>query len=159
MRFECQESCAGRCCKLSWGGDRSYIFLTKSDMIRLGFFLGAKSPTEFASFGRFTSTRFTRGETSQWFLKTNEKGCVFLKDGKCGVYQARPLQCRSFPFWPENMAADRWSKLKEICPGIDEGEVREGKDITRILSEQVAADLEIRRGFDGYVSTAHQGNA
>ena len=28
--------------------------------------------------------------------------CVFLENGtKCGVYGARPLQCSSYPWWPE----------------------------------------------------------
>lgn len=31
------------------------------------------------------------------FLKTGTKGCCFHEDGKCGIYQVRPLDCRLFP--------------------------------------------------------------
>jgi len=40
----------------------------------------------------------------------------FLKQ-YCG-----PLQCRTFPFWPENLKSHfRWSQLKQFCRGIDQG--------------------------------------
>lgn len=31
-------------------------------------------------------------------LKRSKKGCVFLKNGLCGIYNARPKQCELFPF-------------------------------------------------------------
>ncbi len=38
-------------------------------------------------------------------LKSQANGdCVFLKDGRqCTVYSARPLQCSTYPWWPELM--------------------------------------------------------
>ena len=36
--------------------------------------------------------------------------CVFLKEDPergrktCSIYPVRPLQCRTWPFWPENLA-------------------------------------------------------
>lgn len=38
-------------------------------------------------------------------LKNQANGdCVFLRDGKqCTVYGARPLQCSTYPWWPELM--------------------------------------------------------
>ena len=48
----------------------------------------------------------------------------FLEDKKCGVYEARPQQCRTFPFWEENVRSrHNWQRLREFCPGIDEGPV------------------------------------
>ncbi|HJJ48748.1 MAG TPA: YkgJ family cysteine cluster protein [Methanocorpusculum sp.] len=39
--------------------------------------------------------RFTLG----WILKRGQDGsCMFLKDGRCLVYQARPHICRTYPF-------------------------------------------------------------
>ena len=32
---------------------------------------------------------------------TNDDSCVFLEDNKCSVYEVRPTQCRTFPWWPE----------------------------------------------------------
>ena len=47
--------------------------------------------------------------------------CIYLDDDKkCTTYQARPAQCKSFPFWAENVRSDRsWSKTVSECPGID----------------------------------------
>lgn len=45
--------------------------------------------------------------------------CIFLRDKKCLVYGARPTQCRTFPFWPENLSsAQMWESLKDRCEGI-----------------------------------------
>ncbi len=44
--------------------------------------------------------------------------CIFWSDG-CIVYDSRPAQCRSFPFWPEivEMPDVRKEEMKR-CPGI-----------------------------------------
>lgn len=56
--------------------------------------------------------------------------CVFLDrktvPGKavCGIYQDRPTQCRTWPFWPENLRSRRaWATAKRVtpCPGMDRG--------------------------------------
>lgn len=46
--------------------------------------------------------------------------CVLLEDGnRCTVYEARPAQCRSFPFWPELLAdAGALERAAGYCPGI-----------------------------------------
>lgn len=67
-----------------------------------------------------------------WSL--NEKGtehgqdCVFLDretiPGKaiCGIYEVRPLQCRTFPWWPENLQSQRaWKRLGRHCEGVGRG--------------------------------------
>jgi Fe-S-cluster containining protein len=32
-----------------------------------------------------------------------EDACAFLDGARCTVYEARPTQCRTFPFWKENL--------------------------------------------------------
>ena len=65
-------------------------------------------------------TRLVDGELS---LKEHPRtyDCIFLQDGnKCKVYQARPKQCRTFPFWPENMKSkEAWEQTAKRCEGID----------------------------------------
>jgi Fe-S-cluster containining protein len=47
--------------------------------------------------------------------------CVFY-DGGCTVYEARPVQCRTFPFWSENLASpEAWEEAREECPGMGAG--------------------------------------
>lgn len=59
--------------------------------------------------------------------KQPSKNCIFLtkgKDGKknCQIYRARPLQCRTWPFWKENIhSEDSWSETAKKCPGTNCG--------------------------------------
>lgn len=47
--------------------------------------------------------------------------CVFLKDKKCEVYAARPIQCRTYPWWPQNLSSkEAWNKTAQACEGIDD---------------------------------------
>ena len=46
--------------------------------------------------------------------------CVFLKDKKCLVYEARPRQCRTFPWWPEQLTSKKeWEEEAARCEGIN----------------------------------------
>ncbi len=149
MNFQCQESCGGKCCNANWDNSAGFVFLTWRDRKKLVNFLGKKLE-EFASFGQFTFTRFLNKPSYQWYLKGAEKSCPFLKEGKCSVYEARPTQCRTFPFWPELMTEAPWKALKEFCPGIDKGE----PTTHFLLSEQIKADKELKNrvvhtGYEG----------
>ena len=65
--------------------------------------------------------RYTRNLSGRLSLTESRKtyDCVFLKDSKCLVYGARPTQCRTFPFWPQNLSSkEAWENLKNTCEGI-----------------------------------------
>jgi Fe-S-cluster containining protein len=49
--------------------------------------------------------------------------CVMLDSkGHCMVYEARPLQCRTWPFWPSNLRSpSAWQAAGRRCPGIGAG--------------------------------------
>ena len=48
--------------------------------------------------------------------------CVFLKADGCSVHAAKPLQCATFPFWPEMVDNRReWLRTAAWCPGIGKG--------------------------------------
>ena len=44
--------------------------------------------------------------------------CTLLgEDGRCTVYDARPLQCRTYPFWSELLSSrDAWDR-EAVAPG------------------------------------------
>jgi uncharacterized protein len=47
--------------------------------------------------------------------------CLFYKKG-CAIYAVRPLQCRTFPFWFDNLRSEkRWLETGRRCPGIGQG--------------------------------------
>jgi len=49
--------------------------------------------------------------------------CVFLDEKRrCSVYQARPQQCRTWPFWDSNLkTAEDWKQTCDVCPGSGKG--------------------------------------
>ena len=51
--------------------------------------------------------------------------CPMLgEDRRCRVYEARPAQCRRYPFWPELLAdAATWEWEALRCPGIGKGQL------------------------------------
>ncbi|MBA2369084.1 MAG: YkgJ family cysteine cluster protein [Candidatus Protochlamydia sp.] len=38
---------------------------------------------------------------------------------KCEVYLARPKQCQTFPWWPEN-SVESWRLAAQSCEGINQ---------------------------------------
>ena len=58
----------------------------------------------------------------RWSLKEKKNfDCVFWDQG-CTVYPVRPKQCRTFPFWPENLTnLEQWLEVVEECPGAGAG--------------------------------------
>ena len=53
--------------------------------------------------------------------------CVFLQknaNGKhlCSIYSVRPLQCRTWPFWSNNLkSTNAWAEASLKCPGMNNG--------------------------------------
>jgi Fe-S-cluster containining protein len=49
--------------------------------------------------------------------------CVFWDPSAgCTVYEARPAQCRTWPFWPRHLVApEAWRRAADSCPGIGSG--------------------------------------
>jgi Fe-S-cluster containining protein len=70
------------------------------------------------------------------FLSLKEKSnfdCVFWNSG-CTVYQSRPLQCRTFPFWDSILcSAEVWETTAGSCPGINSGPLRSYEEIKSCL--------------------------
>lgn len=126
IRFECQGS--GQCC-VSHGG-YGYVYLTKEDRVRMAQALGI--PT-----GQFTR-QYCKKEDGIYHLIDGEQGrCQFLEDKRCGIYDGRPTQCRTWPFWPEVMSAKIWeTDVASFCPGIGKGKIWSKEEIEIQLALQ-----------------------
>lgn len=130
IQFECQGS--GRCCVSH--GDYGYVYMTKSDRIRMAQALDL--PTQ-----EFTR-KYCKKEEGLFHLIEGEGGaCAFLENKKCGVYEGRPTQCRTWPFWPDVMNAKTWNKeVKSFCPGVGKGKVWSREEIENQLAIQEICD-------------------
>ena len=132
LRFECRPDC-GACCTNH--DDYAHVYLDGDDAERLATHLGV--PME-----EFRARWVDRDEDDgRERLRDESADCTFLDGTRCSVYAARPVQCRTFPFWPANLESRRaWSKLSEFCPGIDRGRVHTADEIRgQIMNRRAAA--------------------
>ncbi len=125
LRFGC---CGcGQCCRAR--GGYAYVYVSLAERRRLAGALG------------LTTAAFTRAyceKTDGWFhLKMAGEECV-LSDGRhCRQYAARPDQCRSWPFWPENMYTGKWhGEIAATCRGIGRGRRHTRAEIERTLAAE-----------------------
>jgi len=129
IQFECQGS--GKCCTSR--GSYGYVYLNIADQKRMSGFL--KLPLK--------DFRKSHCEKSNgyWHLKSPDKDCQFLSNKSCTVYEGRPNQCRTWPFWPENMSPKAWQKeVASFCPGVGKGKVFSAKEIKEILKANEASE-------------------
>jgi uncharacterized protein len=110
LAFTCTR--CGNCCT----GAPGYVWVSSEEIRQLAEFRG-ETIEEF-------STRFVRRVGDCYSLIEKPGGdCIFWdKQAGCTVYPARPIQCRTWPFWPENVEkpAD-WQRVQEVCPGSGHG--------------------------------------
>ena len=103
-------SCGGKCCV----GKSGYIWIDEQEIANLSEFFGF-SKEKFKEIFLFkVGTKFSIKE------KPYENGfaCVFFdeKNKNCGVYEFRPSQCRSFPFWEH--FKDNFDELEQECIAV-----------------------------------------
>ena len=115
LRFTCT-GCGG-CCT----GPTGFVFFNRREGQQLARRLGVDEPTFYRLYARETDGGWSLNET----LRDGHYDCVFLElDGeggrRCGVYDDRPTQCRTWPFWESNLRHPRdWEQAAEHCPGME----------------------------------------
>ena len=126
LHFECQQ--CGRCCS---GPGQGYIWVTRPEIKFIADFLKLEPKQLRKKYLRRVGFRTTIIEQSV------TKDCIFLRkiDGqkKCIIYPVRPNQCRTWPFWSENLSsADAWNGAVRKCGGINRGRLYSFEEIEKI---------------------------
>ena len=73
-------------------------------------------------------------------MEKTEGKCIFLKNGRCKIYDFRPLLCRCFPFWIEREG--KWKfifKASEECPGMGKGLTLKRSFFVQLLKQSFEA--------------------
>ncbi len=85
--------------------------------------------------------------------------CIFWENGGCRVYEHRPLQCRSYPFWSAIVSSRKnWEEQKLSCPGIDTGPRHAPPEIDRWLGLRLEERLiEVEDVDPGALEEIHAG--
>lgn len=105
------ETCRGECCR--WGG---YVWVTEEEIQAMADLMNM----ELEAFAN-EYVKAAYGKLSlQERLRDGEYHCCMFDpfNNRCQVYQARPEQCRTFPFW--DAYRENYQLLLEICPGVSD---------------------------------------
>ncbi len=111
LRFECTQ--CGACCS----GEPGYVWVSDDEIDALAAEMGLET----VAFER----KFVRQVGHDKSLIEYPDGDCILLDPvtrNCTAYQARPIQCRTWPFWDSNLAKRKdWKETCEVCPGAGSG--------------------------------------
>ena len=130
LNFTCTG--CGDCCT----GGPGYVWISEEEVARLAEFLKLTVDETMAQHCRRVGDRISVRE------HRNSSGlydCNFLKEIEatrvvegqpvrytkriCEIYPVRPLQCRTWPFWPENLTSEKaWQIAGKKCPGMNDAE-------------------------------------
>ncbi len=129
IRFECQGS--GKCCVSR--GSYGFVYLSIKDLKRFSKYFNLSIAEFKKKFCQITDGFVHLAEKESFNGK-----CIFLKNKRCSVYECRPSQCRTWPFWNENMNAKIWNNDISInCPGIGKGGKINYNKIKKFLEEDL----------------------
>ncbi|MFQ5671876.1 MAG: YkgJ family cysteine cluster protein [Nitrospinales bacterium] len=109
VRFECQPQCFKCCLK------PGIVCFSDADIRRAATFLQC-STTEFKS-------EYLVKEGDLWLIDvTEDQPCPFLTLQGCRIHESKPTQCKTYPFWEENLESrNLWKLTALFCPGIGLG--------------------------------------
>ena len=133
LRFDCTR--CQRCCRHQPG----YVFLSQNDLEQLAAFLELPAGEVRARYCREVEWG---GGVRLSLRERADYDCVFWGEGGWSVYPSRPLQCRSFPFWPAHLSdRESWDAAAAECPGIGLGPRRSALEIDYWLARRADEPL------------------
>ncbi len=126
--FSCTN--CSKCCRFEGGA----VLLSKEDLTRL------------AKWANLTEEQFEKaycrwleGSDGLKYLCLREKSncdCIFWDSriNGCEAYEARPEQCRTYPFWSKILESEEnWNAEKNSCPAIGTGQLITPSEIKKQL--------------------------
>jgi len=122
LRFTCQQ--CHNCCR---GPQPGWVYPSELEIQSIARRLGLSA----LDFRREYLVQDPEGEVS---LRIRANGdCVFWDQG-CSIYPVRPRQCRTYPFWPENLASpEAWAEVGKTCHGAGQGRLYRLSEIRSVL--------------------------
>lgn len=121
LRFTCTG--CGDCCT----GSPGYVWVNNEEIAKLAALVRL-------SVEEFEAEHVRQIGVRKSLVEYENGDCVFFdnKSRKCGVYSARPRQCRTWPFWDSNIRApDAWAETCQVCPGSGQGRLYQLEEVQR----------------------------
>jgi Fe-S-cluster containining protein len=129
LRFSCTR--CSNCCRHTSG----YVFLSSPDLDAIAGALAIDRPEALRRYCRQVDS----GLAVRVSLKEKANlDCIFWENGGCSIYEARPLQCRSFPFWSSCLSSHaEWEHHAAQCPGMGQGALHPKRAIESWLRKRL----------------------
>jgi Fe-S-cluster containining protein len=120
------------------------VYLSWEDLKKLAVRTNMDNESFFKTYCRWV-TDYNGDEVVSLKEKKNND-CIFWDQG-CTVYDSRPLQCVSFPFWESVVASkEAWEIASSGCPGINSGLLHNVDEITHLLRSRQEMPIIKRQG-------------
>ncbi|MBX3412121.1 MAG: YkgJ family cysteine cluster protein [Pirellulales bacterium] len=127
LRFKCTQ--CGDCCT----GAPGYVWVNAAEIA--AFAKRFDMPVE-----EFEKRYVRRVGIRKSLVEFANGDCVFFDTEKrcCTVYEDRPRQCRTWPFWQSNVRTpETWAQTCEACPGSGQGNL--------VPLERILDQLKVQR--------------
>jgi len=115
LNFSCQR------CSYCCGHSPGFVYLSERDLRALCGFFQMSVKQFVAKYCRWADYYY--GETVLALLEQKNYDCILWNSG-CTAYEARPVQCSTYPFWAW-MVKDKqtWDECAQECPGMNKGKL------------------------------------
>ncbi len=113
LQFECTQ--CGGCCS----GAPGFVWVNGEEVLALASVMKMDEEEFRDKFVRRVGSRSS-------LIEYPDGDCIFLdpKTRGCLVYEARPIQCRTWPFWSSNLKTKLdWEQTCQACPGAGQGKL------------------------------------
>lgn len=119
LEFECTG--CGACCTRA-----GVVLLTSEDLERIATFFGVPVPEAVRTwFG---------GADDPIIVVDEDTGCPFYENARCSIHEVKPIQCATYPFWPELVGTpEAWWIEAAACEGIGQGRKYPADEVRQLL--------------------------
>ena len=126
IRFTCTQ--CGDCCR---GEPGAIIAVSEEELISIAD-AWRLDPDTFRKM-------FVREVDKGLSLREKENGdCIFFEEGRCSIYDVRPMQCRTYPFWLKNLRSpEAWARTCRACEGIGQGRLYDRHEIFAYMDKEM----------------------
>lgn len=132
LKFSCQG------CNYCCSSEPGYVFLSQNDLTLLA---QGMNMTEEA----FINTYCRKVDMGAFYMvsliEKENYDCIFLSEKGCKVYNFRPTQCRTYPFWANVLENETtWNEESKLCKGMNHGKLYTKKEIEDKLNKRLGND-------------------
>lgn len=112
LHFKCTG--CGQCCT----GSPGYVWVSEQEIEAMAKSLNLSTDAFKRKYTRQRDNRYALIEKKSL---NGDYDCIFLQGRQCTIYNNRPKQCRTFPWWRENLhSSESWELAALHCEGIND---------------------------------------